>query len=132
LFCVSQDACLDSVITHPLQPTFIDRVAGKSMVVAKATTAKKHSNDDEKCHRNGLRLIAMAWEMFDGSAPETRVMIHKITIRHADKHNQPQRTDHLPDQSAPFRRIPARRWGTADYLRVRRLIASFAVDTSDG
>jgi hypothetical protein len=41
------------------------------------------------------------------------------------------RTDHLPDQSAPFRRTPARRWGAADYLRVRRLIAGFAVDTSD-
>jgi hypothetical protein len=60
MFCTSQDACLDSVITHPLQPTFIDRAVGKSLVAAKAIVAKKHSNDNEKCHRNGLRLIAMA------------------------------------------------------------------------
>jgi hypothetical protein len=51
---------------------------------------KKHSDDNEKCCRNGLRLIAMAWETFDGSAPETRIMIRKIAIRHADKHNQPR------------------------------------------
>jgi hypothetical protein len=30
MFCAGQDACLDCVITHPLQPTFIDRVAGKN------------------------------------------------------------------------------------------------------
>jgi DNA invertase Pin-like site-specific DNA recombinase len=77
------------VITHPLQPTFIDRVAGKSLVAAKATVAKKHSND-EKCRRNGLRLITMAWETFDGSAPETRIMIRKIAIRHTEKHNHPR------------------------------------------
>jgi hypothetical protein len=91
MFCAGQDACLDSVITHPLQPTFIDCAAVKSLVAAKAVAAaKKHFDDDEKCHRNGLRLIAMAWETFGGSAPETRIMIRKIAIRHADKHNQPR------------------------------------------
>jgi hypothetical protein len=90
MFCASQDACLDSVITHPLQPTFIDRAAGKSLVAAKVVAAKKHSDDDEKCRRNGMRLIAMAWETFDGFAPKTRVMIRKITIRHADKCNRPR------------------------------------------
>jgi hypothetical protein len=75
------------VITHPLQPTFIERAAGKSLVVAKAATAKKHSDDDEKCRRNGLHLITMAWEMFGGSAPKTHIMICKIAICHADKHN---------------------------------------------
>jgi hypothetical protein len=48
---------------------------------------KNHRN--EKCCRNGLRLIAMAWEMFGGFVPETRIMIRKIVIRHADKHNRP-------------------------------------------
>jgi hypothetical protein len=62
----------------------------KSLVAAKVAAAKKHFDDDEKCRRNGLRLITMAWEMFDGSAPETRIMIRKIAIRHADKHNRPQ------------------------------------------
>jgi hypothetical protein len=90
MFCVSQDICLDSVITHPLQPTFIDHAVGKSLVVAKAATAKKHSDDDEKCRRNGLRLIAMVWETFGDFAPETRILIRKIAIRHADKHNRPQ------------------------------------------
>jgi hypothetical protein len=33
----------------------------------------------------------MAWETFGGSVPETRIMIHKIAIRHADKHNWPRR-----------------------------------------
>jgi hypothetical protein len=66
MFCTGQDACLDSVITHALQPTFIDRAAGKSLVVAKSAVVKKHSDDDEKCRRNGLRLIAMAWETFGG------------------------------------------------------------------
>ncbi len=42
------------------------------------------------------------------------------------------RTDHLPDQSAPFRRAPTRRWGAADCQRVRRLIAGLAADTSYG
>jgi hypothetical protein len=42
----------------------------------------------KKC--NGLRLIAMAWETFGGSVPKTRIMIRKIVIRHADKHNRPQ------------------------------------------
>jgi hypothetical protein len=60
------------------------------VVTAKANATKKHSDDDEKCHRNGLRLIAMAWETFDGSTPETHIMIHKIAICHADKHNRPQ------------------------------------------
>jgi hypothetical protein len=78
------------VITHPLQPTFIDRAVRKSLVAAKAAAAKKHSDDDEKCCRNGLRLIAMAWETFGGSAPETRIMIRKIAIRHANKHNRPR------------------------------------------
>jgi hypothetical protein len=55
MFCAGQDTCLDSVITHPLQPTFIDRVVGKSLVAA-----KKHSDDNEKCRCNGIRLIAMA------------------------------------------------------------------------
>jgi hypothetical protein len=32
----------------------------------------------------------MAWEMFGGSAPKTRIMIRKIAIRHADKHNRPR------------------------------------------
>jgi hypothetical protein len=90
MFCVGQDACLDSVITHPLQPTFIDRAVGKSLVAAKAVAAKKHSDDNEKCRCNGLRLIAMAWETFGGSALETRIMICKITTRHANKHNRPR------------------------------------------
>jgi hypothetical protein len=29
-------------------------------------------------------------ETFSGSTPETHIMIHKITIRHADKHNRPR------------------------------------------
>jgi hypothetical protein len=90
MFCAGQDACLDSVITHLLQPTFIDRAAGKSLVTAKAAAAKKHFDDDEKCRRNGLRLIAMAWETFGSSAPKTRIMIRKIAIRHANKHNRPR------------------------------------------
>jgi hypothetical protein len=61
------------VITHLRYPTFIDRAAGKSLVATKAAATKKHSDDDEKCCRNGLRLIAMAREMFDGSTPETRI-----------------------------------------------------------
>jgi hypothetical protein len=48
------------MITHPLQPAFINRAAGKSLVAAKAAITKKHSDDDEKCCHNGLRLIAMA------------------------------------------------------------------------
>jgi hypothetical protein len=32
----------------------------------------------------------MAWEMFGGSAPETHIMIRKIAIRHAHKHNRPR------------------------------------------
>ncbi len=28
--------------------------------------------------------------MFGGSAPETRIMIRKIAIRHVDKHNRPR------------------------------------------
>jgi hypothetical protein len=91
MFCDGQDTCLDSVITHPLQPTFIDRAVGKNMVVAKAAATKKHSNDDKKCRYNGLRLIAMAWETFSGSAPEMRIMIRKIAIHHADQHNRPRR-----------------------------------------
>jgi hypothetical protein len=71
-----------------LQPTFIDRAVGKSLVVAKAIVANKHF-DDEKCRCNGLRMIVMAWETFEGSAPETHIMICKIAIRHADKHNRP-------------------------------------------
>ncbi len=66
-------------------------MAGKSLVVAKAAAAKKHSDDDEKCRRNGLRMIVMVWETFDGFASETRIMICKIAIRHADKHNRPRR-----------------------------------------
>ncbi len=90
MFCAGEDACLDFVITHPLQSTFIDRAVGKSMVATKAVVAKKHSDNDEKCRRNGLRLITMAWETFGGSAFETRIMIRKIAIRHADKHNRPR------------------------------------------
>jgi hypothetical protein len=90
MFCAGQDTYLDFVITHPLQPTFIDRAAGKNLVTTKAVAAKKHFDDNEKCRYNGLRLIAMAWETFDGSALETRIMICKIAIRHADKHNRPQ------------------------------------------
>jgi hypothetical protein len=90
MFCAGQDACVNSVISHPLQPTFIDHAVGKSMVVAKATDAKKHSDDNKKCCRNGLRLIAMAWETFGGSVLETCIMIRKIAIRHADKHNCPR------------------------------------------
>ncbi|CAK9276519.1 unnamed protein product [Sphagnum jensenii] len=90
MFYAGQDTCLDFVITHPLQPTFIDRVAGKSLVVAKAVAAKKHFNDDKKCRRNCLHLIAMAWETFNSSTLETRIMIRKIAICHADKHNQPR------------------------------------------
>jgi hypothetical protein len=78
------------VITHPLQPTFIDRAARKSLVAAKAAVANKHFDDDEKCRCNGLRFIAMAWETFGGSAPETHIMIRKIAICHADKHNRPR------------------------------------------
>jgi hypothetical protein len=63
---------------------------GMSLIVAKAIVAKKHSDDDEKCRCNGLRLIVMAWETFDGFAPETHIMIYKIAIRHADKHNRPR------------------------------------------
>jgi hypothetical protein len=55
MFRAGQDTYLDSVFTHPLQPTFIDRAVGMSLVAA-----KKHSDDDEKCCCNGLRLIAMA------------------------------------------------------------------------
>jgi hypothetical protein len=91
MFCASQDTYLDFVITHLLQPTFIDHAAGKSLVIAKAATAaKKHSDDNKKYRRNGLRLIAMAWETFDSSAPETRIMICKIAIHHAGKHNRPR------------------------------------------
>jgi hypothetical protein len=89
MFCAGQDACLDFIITHLLQPTFINHAARKSLVAAKATVAKKHFNNNEKCRCNGLRLIAMAWETFGGSALETRIMICKIAIRHVDKHNQP-------------------------------------------
>jgi hypothetical protein len=60
MFCTGQDAYLDSMITHPLQPTFIDRAARESLVAAKAAVAKKHSDDNEKCRRNGLRMIVMA------------------------------------------------------------------------
>jgi hypothetical protein len=90
MFCDGQDTYLDSVITHPLQPTFIDRAAGKSLIVAKAAVAKKHSDDDKKCRWNGLRLIAMAWETFDGFALEMRIMIRKIAICHVDKDNHPE------------------------------------------
>ncbi len=78
------------MITHPLQPTFIDCAVGKSLVAAKAAIAKKHSDNDKKCLCNGLRMIVMAWETFDGSAPKTCIMIRKIAIWHANKHNRPQ------------------------------------------
>jgi hypothetical protein len=54
MFCVGHDTCLDSVITHLLQPTFIDCATGKSLVAAKAVATKKHSDDNEKCRCNGL------------------------------------------------------------------------------
>jgi hypothetical protein len=41
MFCAGQDACMDSVITHSLQPTFIDRAVGKSLVAAKVVATKK-------------------------------------------------------------------------------------------
>jgi hypothetical protein len=90
MVCVGQDTCLDCVITHPLQPTFIDRATRKSLVVAKATAVKKHFNDDEKCRRNDLRMIIMAWEMFDDFAHKTCIMIRKIAIHHVDKHSRPR------------------------------------------
>jgi hypothetical protein len=62
---------------------------GKSLVVAKAAAAK-HSDDNEKCRRNDVRMIIMAWETFDNFAPETRIMIRKIAIYHVDKHNRPR------------------------------------------
>jgi hypothetical protein len=34
-------------------------------------------------------MIVMAWETLGGSAPEMHIMIRKIAIRHADKHNRP-------------------------------------------
>jgi hypothetical protein len=68
MFCAGHDACLDSVITHLLQLIFVDRAIGKKLVVAKVAITKKHF-DDEKCRRNDLRMIIMAWETFDGSAP---------------------------------------------------------------
>jgi hypothetical protein len=43
-----------------------------------------------KCRRNGLRMIIMAWETFDDFALEMRIMIRKIAIRHANKHNRPK------------------------------------------
>jgi hypothetical protein len=33
----------------------------------------------------------MVWETFDDFVLKTRIMIHKITIHHADKHNRPRR-----------------------------------------
>jgi hypothetical protein len=51
---------LDPKNGHSLQPTFIDRAVRKSLVTAKVAAAKTHSDDDKKCHRNGLRLIVMA------------------------------------------------------------------------
>jgi hypothetical protein len=38
MFCARHDTCLDSMITHSLQPTFIDRVAGKSLVAVKVVS----------------------------------------------------------------------------------------------
>ncbi len=46
--------------------------------------------ENEKCRCNGLCLIAMVWETFDGFVFETRIMIYKITIRHTDKNNRPR------------------------------------------
>jgi hypothetical protein len=88
MFCAGQDAYLDFVITHPLQPTFIDRAVGKSLVAAKAVATKKHSDDDEKCRWPALDRHGLG--TFGGSALETRIMICKIAIHHADKHNQPR------------------------------------------
>ncbi len=130
MFCAEQDTCLDSMITHPLQPTFIDRAAGKSLVAAKVAAAKKHFDDDEKCWWNGLRLIAMAWEMFNGSALETRIMIRKIAIRHTDKHNNLEDRPSTRSINA-FPSAPAWRWGATDCLQVCRLNDGFTANTSD-
>jgi hypothetical protein len=72
-----------------LQPTFIDRAAGMNLVATKVVVVKKHFDDDEKCRRNGLRMIVMVWETFGSSIPEMRIMIHKFAKRHVDKHNRP-------------------------------------------
>ncbi len=60
MFYAGQDACLDFVITHLLQPTFIDRAAGKNLVTTKGTATKKYFDGNEKCCRNGLCMIIMA------------------------------------------------------------------------
>jgi hypothetical protein len=59
-------------------------------MITNSPTKKLGEDNDEKCRCNGLRLIAMAWETFGSSTPETRIMIRKISIRHADKHNRPR------------------------------------------
>jgi hypothetical protein len=91
MFCIGQDAYLDSVITHPLQLTFIGpsgrKESGRCQGCCRQGTLR---DDDEKCRRNGMRFIAMAWETFVGSTPEMRIMIRKIAIHHVDNHNRPE------------------------------------------
>jgi hypothetical protein len=73
-------------------------------------------------------MIVMAWEMFGGSALETRIMIRKVAICHTDKHNRPQgQTIYQINQH-----LSAMHWGAADCLRVRRLNAGLAADPNDG
>ncbi len=102
MFCVGQDAYLDFVITHMLQPTFIDCAAGKSLVATKVAAAKKHSNDNKKCCRNGLRMIVMALGNVRRLHP--RDAHHDSQDCHPPcRQAQPTpMTDHLLDQSVPF------------------------------
>jgi hypothetical protein len=81
-----------------------------------------------------LSIESSIWE---ASIVSTFFCNRPIKLAHCKENKKPQaqptpRTDHLPDQSAPFRRASARCWGAADCLRVRRLIAGFGADTSDG
>ncbi len=135
MFCASQDACLDSVITHSLQPTFMDRAVGKNLVAAKAAVAKKHSDDD----RSSLLTESRLWPVHDrhGLGDVRR-------LRPRDAHHDPQdrhpphrqaqltsRTDHLPDQLAPFHCTSVQRWGAANCLRVRQLNVDLRADSND-
>jgi hypothetical protein len=44
----------------------------------------------KKKNNNKIQTNKNVGETFDGSVVETRIMIRKITIRHADKHNRPR------------------------------------------
>jgi len=74
----------------------------------------------------------MAWETFGGFALETRIMIRKIAIRHADEHNPPRRQTIYQINQRLSVALQQGVGGAADCLRVRRLIAGFAADTSYG